>query len=452
MSDFFKKNKIIIVILAFIVILFTFVAIINHSDKPDGLLSKNSSNNMVVDNATGDSTAESLNALTEQLHEVIKSNQTLQNTNSELSKKNSKILSHIKEEVQNNLSAELKKRGDNNTDKIKNLENKLNEVNHALNHQSPYDNNDENNESNVQNNTDSLSGATVKMVNGERLVSIPDLDDAAGASKGDSQKKDIPIENNPALKHIRSKHLPFYTIPNGATLANSISMTALIGRVPINGVVKSPYPFKMIIGNNNMAANSLHIPGISGAIVQGYTVGDMSLSCVKGYITAITFVFPDGTISTTSSDNSADSSDGGFTDSLGYISEPNGNPCFTGKFYTNAPKYLSTIIALGALNKGGEAYALGQQTASNNALGGTTTALTGSVAKYMAGGAVQGGTQQAMDWFTEREKNSFDAVYVPAGRKAVLNITKEIDINYNPKGRKLYYENKRTVLSNTSLD
>ena len=145
MSDFFKKNKIIIVILAFIVILFTFVAIINHSDKPDGLLSKNSSNNMVVDNATGDSTAESLNALTEQLHEVIKSNQTLQNTNSELSKKNSKILSHIKEEVQNNLSAELKKRGDNNTDKIKNLENKLNEVNHALNHQSPYDNNDENN-------------------------------------------------------------------------------------------------------------------------------------------------------------------------------------------------------------------------------------------------------------------------------------------------------------------
>ena len=170
MSDFFKKNKIIIVILAFIVILFTFVAIINHSDKPDGLLSKNSSNNMVVDNATGDSTAESLNALTEQLHEVIKSNQTLQNTNSELSKKNSKILSHIKEEVQNNLSAELKKRGDNNTDKIKNLENKLNEVNHALNHQSPYDNNDENNESNVQNNTDSLSGATVKMVNGERLV------------------------------------------------------------------------------------------------------------------------------------------------------------------------------------------------------------------------------------------------------------------------------------------
>ena len=68
------------------------------------------------------------------------------------------------------------------------------------------------------------------------------------------------------------------------------------------------------------------------------------------------------------------------------------------------------------------------------------------------GGAVQGGTQQVMTWYTQREKNSFDAVYVPAGKKAVINISKELDINYNPNGRKIYYEHTKNSGNNTSLD
>ncbi len=70
----------------------------------------------------------------------------------------------------------------------------------------------------------------------------------------------------------------------------------------------------------------------------------------------------------------------------------------------------------------------------------------------MMGGAVQGGTQQVMDWMTAREKNSFDAVYVPTGQKAVVNITQEIPINYDPKGRKVSYGNAAPSFNNTSLD
>src|SRR3546814_20862391 len=35
-----------------------------------------------------------------------------------------------------------------------------------------------------------------------------------------------------------------YTVPTNSTLMGSVAMTALIGRVPIDGTVNDPYPFK----------------------------------------------------------------------------------------------------------------------------------------------------------------------------------------------------------------
>jgi len=39
---------------------------------------------------------------------------------------------------------------------------------------------------------------------------------------------------------------PVYTVPSNSTLMGSIAMTALIGRVPIDGTVNDPYPFKVL--------------------------------------------------------------------------------------------------------------------------------------------------------------------------------------------------------------
>src|SRR3546814_232379 len=39
-----------------------------------------------------------------------------------------------------------------------------------------------------------------------------------------------------------------YTVPTNSTLMGSVAMTALIGRVPIDGTVNDPYPFKVIVG------------------------------------------------------------------------------------------------------------------------------------------------------------------------------------------------------------
>src|SRR3546814_4055075 len=74
----------------------------------------------------------------------------------------------------------------------------------------------------------------------------------------------------------------------------SIAMTALIGRVPIDGTVNDPYPFKVLIGLDNLTANGIDIPDVAGAVVSGTASGDWTLSCVRGQIRSVTFVFQDG--------------------------------------------------------------------------------------------------------------------------------------------------------------
>ena len=471
---FAKKFKLLIGVIILLMGLLLISTTMGHKQKTNtvNVTHSRAVKSHIIDSAAGDDAAESLNALTQQIHQVIASNQQLQTNNAELNKKNAKILENIRSEVQQNIASELKKRGQDNQEKIATLQHALLSINQELKkvkavHSEP-----------------TLSGGyTIDAgaggvrgvkgqgafahpidVNGEVLVSLPTvlgrldyfkkgIGAAVGASIDSTGSILHPNANmsSPILQK-KSAGIPYYTIPSGATLAGSVTMSALIGRVPVNGVIKSPYPFKMIIGGNNMAANGHHIPGILGAIIQGYTVGDMALSCVKGYITTITFIFPDGTISTTKVSASSDGSSLGFNNSLGYISEPNGNPCFSGKFYTNAPRYLATMMTLGALNVGGSAYQQAQQTTMTNAVGGTTSSLTGSVGKAMLGGAIQGGTEQVMNWYTEREKNSFDAVYVASGKKAVINISTQIDINYNRAGRKISYEHTKNGRHNTSLD
>lgn len=44
-------------------------------------------------------------------------------------------------------------------------------------------------------------------------------------------------------------------------------MTALIGRVPLNGTVSDPYPFKLLIGEDNLTANGIELPDVAGAVV-----------------------------------------------------------------------------------------------------------------------------------------------------------------------------------------
>lgn len=90
----------------------------------------------------------------------------------------------------------------------------------------------------------------------------------------------------------------------------------------------------MLIGKDNLTANGIQLPDVEGAIVSGTATGDWTLSCVRGDVQSITFVFSDGTVRTVPSPaKSTDGSDnknrsGG---SIGWLSDEHGVPCLAGE-------------------------------------------------------------------------------------------------------------------------
>ncbi len=263
-----------------------------------------------------------------------------------------------------------------------------------------------------------------------------------------TDKKTMNIKQSKPKKN-KPTAIPVYTIPAAATLTGATLMQPLIARTPINGKVPNPYPFKVIIGRKNLAANGIDMPpSISGMIAQGYSEGDMLRQCARGYITLVTFIFQDGRISTTRVKGN---------DKLGTLSMANGNPCLPGKFYTNAPKYLGGSVLLGGITGFGNAYSESQVDTDDDG----NSSLSNAYA-YGMGQALSGGSEQAEKWWSDRQKNSFDYVYVPnidpnTGKAMLvtLNIDNAIAIDYNPVGRKLYYASHATHLlpkPSSSLD
>lgn len=256
-------------------------------------------------------------------------------------------------------------------------------------------------------------------------------------------------KNNPALSHSK----PVLTIPANATAVQNRLMTALVGRIPVKGVVTDPYPFKIVFSDDTLAANGLRVPNLKQMIVSGYTEGDLNLVSVRGWVTSLTFVFTDGVISTTSSN---DNNIGRYTkeNALGYLSDATGNPFIRGKLITNAPAYVGVNVALGAAQGAANAFAQSQTTANTNNVGTSTSTVTGSVGAFVAGQSTSSAMGQVQQWWHDREEQSFDAVYVPTvnpkthqPQTVVVNFTREIHIDYDPQARKLFYAQKNAFNS-----
>lgn len=244
---------------------------------------------------------------------------------------------------------------------------------------------------------------------------------------------------------------PVFTLPENSTLVGSRSMTALLGRVPVNGTVTDPYPFKLMIGKDNLTANGIELPDVEGAIVSGTASGDWTLSCVRGQVNSITFVFADGTVRTLPKPNTNMNVTGNNTNSggnakdvsttagIGWISDDNGIPCIGGERKSNASTYLPTIAALSAASAAGEGISQGQYTTQNN-VNGITSTMTGSAGQAMLGKALSGGMKETADWVRERYGMMFDAVYVPPGQTLAVHITRQLALDYEDRGRKVRYD------------
>lgn len=236
---------------------------------------------------------------------------------------------------------------------------------------------------------------------------------------------------------------PVYTLPENSTLIGSVAMTALLGRVPVNGTVNDPYPFKILIGRDNLIANGIELADVEGAIMSGTASGDWTLSCVRGIVHSITFVFQDGTVRTVpQSANKANSDSNKASGSeIGWISDPQGLPCVPGDRKSNASEYLSSQFLLAGSAAAANAFSNGQTTSTVEG-GSITSAVTGSNGKYVMGQALGGGLQESADWFKQRYGQMFDVIYVQPGQAVAVHISRQIPIDYEVQGRKVKYRVK----------
>jgi len=244
------------------------------------------------------------------------------------------------------------------------------------------------------------------------------------------------------------EHQAAYTVPRNATLIGSTAMTALVGRIPIQGQVRDPMPFKVITGADNLAANGLTVPGVQGMVWSGTAVGDWTLSCVTGRLESVTFVFDDGTIRTISSyDRSVQTSRQGDRDEpLGWISDAQGIPCISGERKTNAASFLTQRIGVQAIQAAAQAAAAAETTSVVSNIGSVTDSVTGDVGTYVLGKTVAGGNDEVAKWLLERQSQSFDAVFVRAGTTVAIHVDRELAIDVEPQGRKL--DHARSTASN----
>ncbi|WP_419851709.1 TIGR03752 family integrating conjugative element protein [Actinobacillus pleuropneumoniae] len=231
---------------------------------------------------------------------------------------------------------------------------------------------------------------------------------------------------------------PYYTIPENSTLTGSVAMTALLGRIPIEGAVTDPYPFKILIGRENLMANGIELPDVEGAIVSGTASGDWTLSCVRGDVKNITFIFSDGRVSNGKSSSLAKVTNAEEAKKIGWLSNPNGVPCIPGERKTNAPEYLTSQFLLSGAGAAAQSFAQGQTTTVIDG-GSVVGAVTGNQGQYVLGQAIGGGLREVQDWYSKRYGQTFDAVYVPPGKAVAVHITQALEIDYDSNARKVKY-------------
>ncbi len=244
---------------------------------------------------------------------------------------------------------------------------------------------------------------------------------------------------------------PVYTVPRNATLIGSTAMTAMVGRVPVQGQVRDPMPFKVITGADNLAANGLTVPGVQGMVWSGTAIGDWTLSCVTGRLDSVTFIFEDGTIRTISSNDQGNQS-GGAAKPLGWISDQQGIPCITGERKTNAPAFLTQRIGVMAVQAAADAAASAETTSVVSDVGSVTSSVTGDAGTFVLGKTIAGGSDEVAKWLLERQSQSFDAVFVPAGTRIAIHVDRELPIDLDTTGRKLTHAKSIDPYTRTQLD
>ena len=227
---------------------------------------------------------------------------------------------------------------------------------------------------------------------------------------------------------------PRYTIFADSILNDAITLTALNGRVPKDGDINDPSPFKVIIGSDNLAANGFSIPNLKGMLMSGIVYGDKMLSCVRTKIKRATYIFEDGRGITFPRNASSNSNA-----ILGYLTDAYGNPCIKGQYFTNEPEQLKKSFLAGLATGAANAYAAAQTSTRTNADGSSTLNVSGDKLKYLAGVGLAGGTNNVVERLEKERFDSWDSVVVPSGIRVAVHLEQTLELDQTSIQRRVVY-------------
>ena len=76
---------------------------------------------------------------------------------------------------------------------------------------------------------------------------------------------------------------PRYTIPP-SSIVYATALTSLVGRIPVNGRLETPWRFKLISSGRNLTSRRFEVPGLEGVIWTGIAHGDYTLVvCIRNH-------------------------------------------------------------------------------------------------------------------------------------------------------------------------
>lgn len=270
--------------------------------------------------------------------------------------------------------------------------------------------------------------------------------------KSELQSGSVLHPNEPANSLNKPNVIPAYTIPANTAYTDVTPEQPLVGMIPTNGTVVNPQSVLFMLGRKGLAANNWHLPsdlkGMQGrAVCQGVFVwfNDAYVNC---QIKSLTFIFNDGRIATANAQEN---------ENFGHLATRTGSPNIPGIYHGNA---LYAGIGTGffaGLQGFGNAFAAQQQQISD--VGNRTVVSYKNALDSGLGSAMGTAGQYMNEWWERLLKSTTNFVYTPnwdpqTHRILQLNavFTHEVDINYNPIGRKIEYENHNQADINNNLN
>ncbi len=188
---------------------------------------------------------------------------------------------------------------------------------------------------------------------------------------------------------------------------------------------------------DNLTANGIDIPDVAGAVFSGTASGDWTLSCVRGQVRSITFVFHDGTIRTIPEDREGNQQNNQQRDGLGWISDPHGIPCVSGERRSNAQQYLGTQALITAAGAGVASLIESDNGRASYVGADGSIGSVGISGQEAVGRILASGVQDMSSWVNKLYGQAFAAVYVQPGAKVAVHLEKPLAIDFDPEGRKV---------------